>query len=359
MEAAVARVLDANVNRAREALRVLEDFARFDLQDGRLSARIKNARHALAEALNPELTLLLARARDIAADVGRTVEAETEYVRSNTRDVVLAAAKRGTEAFRVLEEYAKIFDADLARRFERLRYELYEIERATLVRIDARRRFAAVQLYVIVTQSLCKGPWLQGAEQAVAGGADCIQLREKSLPDDDFLDRARMLSRRCREAGALMVVNDRADIASLSGADGVHIGQDDLCVGDARRVVGPCGVVGVSTHTLAQARAAMDASPDYIAVGPMFATETKPQPHIPGPALVEAVRCETSLPIVAIGGIDEHNVQQVIKAGATCVCVCKSVIARSDVGAAARTLKRLIGEAATKSSPVPEETGAV
>ncbi|NOT00475.1 MAG: thiamine phosphate synthase [Phycisphaerales bacterium] len=345
MDASVARILDANANRAREGLRVLEDFARFHLNDAELSGRIKTARHDLADAVGPEWRDLCIRARDTQGDIGRAIATRTEYVRQTPADVARAAGKRVAEALRALEEYAKTADAGRARSFERLRYRCYEMEQGVAIRIDAAKRFACVRLYVLLTEASCVKPWHRTAEEAIAGGADAIQLREKSLPDGELLARARRLSDLCRSRGVTFLVNDRPDIARLSGADGVHVGQDDLGVPDARRMVGPDGIVGISTHSIEQARAAMRASPDYIAVGPMFASPTKPQAIIPGPELIARVRAETSLPIVAIGGIDAGNVSSVIRSGATAVCICAAIIGRNDVERAAGELKHAIDSA--------------
>ena len=225
MDPDVARIVDANANRAREALRVLEEFARFSLNDRWLSSRIKSLRHALAQALVDFGGGQLVRARNIASDVGRSIETEAEYMRGCVGDVAIAAAKRAAEALRVIEEYTKTTGSELSRRFETLRYELYEIERAVAIRTSARERFADVGLYVLITESLCHGPWLETAKSVIDGGADCIQLREKRLSDGDLLERTRTLAKLCREAGILFIVNDRPDIAKLGGADGVHVGQ--------------------------------------------------------------------------------------------------------------------------------------
>jgi thiamine-phosphate pyrophosphorylase len=291
------------------------------------------------------------RARAIEADVGRSIQADREYKRDDVASVATAAGKRATEALRALEENAKVVDANCALGFERMRYDVYAVERALAIRIDARRRFDDVGLYVLITESLCTHEWLTTARRAMEGGADCIQLREKSLADAELLDRARPLAAICRDAGAMFIVNDRPDIARLAGADGVHLGQDDMSVADARRVLLPSMIVGRSTHDIEQVRLAADESPDYIAVGPMFDTPTKPQSHIPGPKLVRDARAETSIPIVAIGGIDEQNVGAVVDAGANAVCVCSAVIARDNVASAAEALKRRIESRHPADSP--------
>ncbi len=325
MQSTTARILDANGNRGREALRVLEDYARFELNDGVLTELIKTTRHALTTAMGGWADLII-RARDSEHDVGRVIETESEYQRAGTCDVAVAAAKRAAEALRVMEEYAKTIDADRARSFERLRYTVYDIEHALAIRIQARVRLATMRLYVLLTESWCRRPWLETADEVIAGGADCIQLREKSLPDHELLARAKSLAERCRAANVLFVVNDRPDIARLSQAHGVHIGQDDLPVRDVRRIIGPDGLVGLSTHTIEHVRRAAADSPDYIAVGPMFQSKTKPQDRVPGPPFIAAACAETSLPMVAIGGIGTDNVADVLQAGASCICVCGTIV---------------------------------
>ncbi len=342
MESAVARILDANRNRATEALRVLEDYCRFDLDDPALSGWVKQLRHDLSETIGPEMSALIVRSRNIEGDVGRDLQSSGEYERAGTSGVAAAAARRATEAVRALEEYSKTVDVERARRFEGIRYRVYEIERAALIRGQARDRLRGVRLYVIVTEWLCSGPWFEIAEHAVGGGVDAIQLREKDLPDAELLSRARKLTGLCRDNNVLFFLNDRPDLARLARADGVHVGQDDVSAQDARSILDPGALVGVSTHTLGQARAAAGASPDYIAVGPMFPSKTKPQDHIAGPELVRAVRADTSLPLVAIGGITPANVANVFEAGADCACICSAVISQPDVATAVSDLKSRI-----------------
>lgn len=349
----MARILDANANRAREAARVLEDYARFALDDAGFSRQAKDIRHGLVAVLEQAGLANVVRNRDILEDVGRNIQTEREYRRESTADVVIAAAARLSEALRVLEEYGKTVDAGIGRAFEQLRYRGYELERRMRIGLEAARRFGHVRLYVLLTESLCSGDWLDTARAALDGGADCVQLREKTLPDGELLKRARLLAGLCRERGALFIVNDRADLALAAQADGLHVGQEDLPVAEARRVLGPGPLIGTSTHTPEQVRTAVAQAPDYIAVGPMFASGTKPQSHVPGPALVEAARAITSLPLVAIGGITPENVPQVVQAGARCVCVCSAVISQPDPREAAQRLKAAMPIA--EPAPKPKE----
>lgn len=196
--------------------------------------------------------------------------------------------------------------------------------------------FRNLGVYVLLTEALCRGEWYETAEAALAGGARAIQLREKQLTDIELLRRARRLRELCARHEALFIVNDRPDIALAAGAHGVHLGQDDLPVREVRRIVGDNCIIGVSTHTVDQAQAAIADRPDYAAVGPMFASHTKPQDHIAGPETLSAVRGLTSLPLVAIGGITPENAAQCVSADA--LAVCSAVIGAEDVSAATRRL---------------------
>lgn len=340
MQPAIARIIDANLNRAREALRVLEDYARFAMNDPAASRELKTLRHGLAavERSIPPADRLAAR--DTPGDVGTRITTRSEASRSSVADILTAAAKRLTEALRVLEEYVKLESPRAAARIEALRYRAYEAEKV-LVLAARRPRFDRVRLYVLITESLCRRPWLQAAREAIRGGADCLQLREKALDGGELLDRAKRLVALCRRHGVLCIINDRPDIARLAGAHGVHVGQTDLSVADARAIAGPTLLVGKSTHSLPQFRAAMRERPDYLAIGPMFDTSTKPQRHIPGPSILRRLPA-TDVPVVAIGGITENRVAAVTAAGCGTVAVCSAVISAADPCAAARRIRRAL-----------------
>jgi len=357
MDQSTLRIMDANFNRAREALRVMEEYARFVLNDTMLSATIKRARHDLLECLKSASRKSggefgvradmadpadLTAHRDIVHDVGRDITTPEEGVRHDVHDVVTAACKRLSESLRALEEYGKTLSATLGGDMEKLRYEGYEIERRLLLIARARDRLVGARLYVILTASLCRNEWFETALATLKGGADVLQLREKTLDDADLLARATRLSSLCHEHGALCIVNDRPDIAVLAGADGVHVGRGDLAITDVRRVLPSSSIIGTSTHTVEQVKAACEQTPDYIAVGPMYPTETKPQDHIAGPVTLRAARELTALPLVAIGGISAGTVRDVVTSGADCLCVCSQIIAQADVAAATNQLRTAI-----------------
>jgi thiamine-phosphate pyrophosphorylase len=234
----------------------------------------------------------------------------------------------------------KIDDPPRASTIEALRYRFYTIEQqlAQTLRPHA-CDFAAVQLYVLITESLCKHPWLRVAEQAILGGADCLQLREKTLESAELLRRARKLVELCRRHKVKCIINDRADIALLSDADGVHLGQDDLPTREARKLIGRDKILGVSTHRIEQARSAVLDGADYIGIGPVFKSSTKPRDFIAGLDYARQVAREISIPAVAIAGITAENVDEVRASGIRAVAVSSAVIAAEDVRAAAARIK--------------------
>jgi thiamine-phosphate pyrophosphorylase len=154
------------------------------------------------------------------------------------------------------------------------------------------------------------------------GGASLIQLRDKEASGRELLEQAMACLKLTRKAGATLIINDRVDVALTAGADGVHLGQDDLAVDEAREILGEDKIIGVSTHSIAQFRAALETSADYIALGPVFSTLTKENPApVVGLELIREARKLTDRPLVAIGGINLGRAPEVIASGADCVAV--------------------------------------
>jgi thiamine-phosphate pyrophosphorylase len=335
-----ARILDANANRAREALRVVEDYCRFVLGDAFLAGAAKSLRHGLTEALGEVPAGLLLEARDTPGDVGTALRTPAEEQRYSPAAVAQANLKRLQEALRTLEEYGKLRSKALGRRLEALRYQSYTLERAVLIGTAARDRLSDARLYVLVSGAGCTASLEWTIKEAVAGGAQVIQLREKGLSDRGLLARARNVRRWTREAGALFIMNDRPDLARLAEADGVHVGQDELPVHEVRRIVGPDLLIGVSTHSLAQARQAVLDGASYIGVGPTFPSMTKEFTDFPGLEFVRQVAAETSLPAFAVGGVALANVAEVVAAGLRRVAVSSAICQADDPQAVAAAFRR-------------------
>jgi thiamine-phosphate pyrophosphorylase len=334
------RILDANFNRAREALRVVEDYCRFVLDDAFLTGELKQIRHDLAAALANIPTARLLRSRETLRDVGAAISTAQEGERHTPLHVAQANFKRLEEALRSLEEFGKLRGPDLGRRLEALRYRAYTIERAVISRVGSRELLADARLYVLLTGSLCSAALDWTIQEAAAGGASVIQLREKALDDRRLLERARQVRRWTTRAGVLFILNDRPDLARLCGADGVHLGQDDLPVKEARRLLGPDALVGVSTHHLDQVRSAVLDGADYIGVGPAFPSTTKAFDQLSGLDFVRQALQETSLPAFVIGGVNHDTIDAAVASGARRVAVSAAICQAEDPRLAAAELVR-------------------
>ena len=322
---AAARILDANANRAREALRVMEDAARFALDDAKLCGRLKSVRHDLREALSDFEPGWLEVNRDTPGDVGTSIAQAHETSRAGLVDVVTAAGKRLTEALRVIEETSKTLKPQVARRIEAIRYRAYEAETALHFRM-ASGRARQWRVCVLLTESRCARPWPEVLKAAIGGGADCIQVREPECTDLKLCRRVEGVLAEAQQAGVSVIVNDRVDVALAVGADGAHLGREDLGVRHARRLAGRGLIVGASTRGPDEARAAIEAGADYCGVGAIFETSTKEVPPLVGPAAVAAfVERFPLTPHLAIGGITPDNIGRLIDAGAKGVAVCSAV----------------------------------
>lgn len=206
--------------------------------------------------------------------------------------------------------------------------------------IDRRTALQSARLYLV-----CDGRPSAFLEAALRGGVDIVQLRIKGGDDAQILTAAKRYRRLCDDAGALLIVNDRPDLAVAAGADGVHIGQDDGSVTDARQIVGDELLIGLSTHSPQQILAAQQTSADYIGVGPIHATPTKPGRAAVGLALVQHAARHSRLPFFTIGGIDSDNVGAVRHAGATRIAVVRALTEAADPEATARELRTRISNA--------------
>lgn len=202
---------------------------------------------------------------------------------------------------------------------------------------------SAWRLYAILDPSAMRsGDLIDLAAAAIRGGADVLQLRHKTASAFELLSYALRLLPMTRAARIPLIINDRADVAHAAGADGVHLGQDDLPLKAAREILGAQALIGLSTHSLEQALVARDAGADYIGLGPIFPTPTKPDDGSVGLALIGHVRSRVQLPTVCIGGIDQTNLPEVVHAGANCVAVVRAIGHAADPESATRDLKHLL-----------------
>lgn len=329
---AALRILDANLNRATEGLRVVEDYCRFALDDQHLARRCKAIRHDLVTALSFIATPALAAAREAQHDVGAEISTPQEGDRQSLAQVAAASWQRVQQALRVIDECAKLLAPDSAAAIERLRYQTYTLAKACLIANDSDERLLAAQLQVLLDGAKSEKSFIRRVNGLIASGVAIIQLRDKRMGDRKLLTRARLLRRLIDDAGGgtLFVMNDRPDLAVLARADGLHIGQDELTVRDARQITGEKMLIGVSTHSIEQARQAVLDGASYIGCGPTFPSSTKHFEQFPGLKFLQQVAAEISLPAFAIGGISLSNVEDVVATGVTRIAVSSAVMAAPD-----------------------------
>lgn len=337
-EIAAMRVIDAAANRAAEGLRVIEDYVRFALDDGHLTRLCKELRHDLTQSLVFFPTGERLAARETTRDVGTNVTAPREYVRRDMYELVAANFSRVEQSLRSLEEFAKLRHPAAGQRFEQLRYRTYTLQRATHTTASSADRLSHVQLYVLIDGRKSLDEFRALARSLIAAGVHVLQLRDKQLDDRALLERARVLRELTAGSSTLFIMNDRPDLALLSQADGVHVGQEELAVGDVRKIVGPAMLIGVSTHNLEQARRAVLDGASYIGVGPTFPSITKQFDNFAGLDFLRQIAAEISLPAFAIGGIKFDNVAHVLRAGLQRVAVGAAVVDAADPAEAARQL---------------------
>jgi len=344
MERAVYRIIDANFNRAREAIRVMEDFCRFALNSDPLTERAKQLRHELSACLGKLDTGRLISSRDTLGDVGAGKTVDNQLTRSNLSDCFTANCKRLTEGLRTLAEMTQTINPSAAQTIEKLRFTAYTLEKDIVLFSDAQQRFKRVRLYIIISSNL-PADVLSLTHRCVAGGADCIQLRAKDIEDDKLFALALEFVKVCKAADVLSIINDRVDIAAAAGADGVHLGQNDLPLVQARKLQLTPLITGKSTHSIEQLHAACGQQPTYVSLGPVFSTGTKPTAKPVGLDYVKQatkILADTGIGHVAIGGITIDNVKEVLDAGAAVIAVCSAVTEAADPTAACRELKEKI-----------------
>ena len=341
----IVRLLDANLNRAAEGLRVVEDCLRFYWDDAEHSECAKSLRHRLQHLFAPLGNVRRLRSRDTQGDVGTGVTAAGEYTREDISSLLQANLERVKQSLRVLEEASKALGGDQVLpsttppEVERLRYELYSLEKSLLSYCGSPVVWTDRVLYVLIDGGKDCSEFATAVDELVSADVDVIQLRDKKLADRPLKDRADQLVRRTRGTRTLAIINDRPDIACAVDADGVHVGQDELSIRDCRRVLGAHAIVGMSTHSPEQIREAIEAGADYLGVGPVFPSGTKHFDATVGLELVREAARRSPVPWFAIGGIDLGSLECVMAAGAQRIAVAGAIANASDRREVVRTIR--------------------
>jgi len=334
------RILDVNFNRAGEGLRVIEDAVRFLLNDTSLTQQVRGLRHSLLEKVNQisDKEKLIAY-RNPQKDVGLKLK---EGPRRKLEDLITANFKRVQEAERSLEEYGKLISQIWAQEVKNLRFQTYTLEKKVKIKLRKRWNFS---LYVITDPFLIKKEELiKKVKEAIESGATVIQLREKKSSSLVFLKKALAL-KKIIPPEVLFIVNDRADIAFGARADGVHLGQEDLPIFLAREILGDDEIIGLSTRSVEEAKRAEKDGADYIAIGPIFPTSTKPDAGSSlGVKIISQIKKEVNIPVIAIGGINKENVREVLASGADGVALISAIFKERNVGLATKEFRQIIDE---------------
>jgi thiamine-phosphate pyrophosphorylase len=317
-ETSIYRILDANLDRAREGLRIIEEWCRFGLNNSTMVEECKKMRQELASWHNSELRI----ARDTPGDPGTELTHPQEEKRDNLEELLQANLCRVQEALRVLEEYAKLYNADFATTMKQMRYQVYTLE-SNLLAQKKQILLEQAQLYLVTSPI---PHLLEMVEAALQAGLSLVQYRSKDADDIVKLSQAYKLCQLCHTYGALFIVNDRLDLALAVNADGVHLGQQDLPVGLARQILGNHKIIGKSTTNAQEMAQAIAAGADYIGVGPVYETPTKEGKAAVGLEYVRYAAANATIPWFAIGGINQNNVIEVLKAGANRIAVVRAIM---------------------------------
>ena len=318
MYQAVYRILDANLDRAREGLRIIEEWCRFGLDNGSLAEECKNIRQELARLHNWEIR----QARNTPTDVGTELSHPQEEVRNSVESLLQANLCRTQEALRVLEEYGKLYHPQMGAICKQMRYRVYTLESNLL----NNRRYQQLNNSYLYLVTAPEENLFSIVESALQGGLTLVQYRDKDKDDNLRLGVAQELCQLCHQYNALFMVNDRVDIALAVNADGVHLGQQDIPIALARDILGSGKIVGRSTTNKEELTKAISEGADYVGVGPVYQTPTKPGKAAAGYDYISYVVKNCPIPWFAIGGIDLSNINKVLAAGVERIAIVRAIM---------------------------------
>lgn len=337
----IDRILDANVNRVAEGIRVIEDICRFCFEDRENTEKLRIMRHKVRKTL-AKYDDIFVMERDSAHDIGKEISSgSTLDSKKDMKQLISANFKRVTEGLRVMEESLKIRESySESKEIESVRYEAYYIEKEILKKFWSEIPFG---LYGITADKFSKGrDNIFVVSEMIKAGIKIIQYREKDKTMKEKYEECMAIRKVTRKAGVKFIVNDDIDLAIIVDADGIHIGQDDMPVHEARKLLGD-RIIGLSTHSKEQAIAAVEAGVDYIGVGPIYRTFTKDNVCDPvGEEYLEFVIKNIDIPYVAIGGIKEHNLQKIVDMGAKRVAIVTDIVESQDIAEKAERVNKII-----------------
>ncbi len=300
----ISQIIDANLDRAREGLRVLEDWARFGLGNEDFVIRIKNFRQILGK----NHLEIYKTSRNHIEDQCKGLSHSEQINRNSPSKVISSNSARVQEALRVIEEFSRCHNNELSKIASEIRYEIYTLE-IELLNFNTRKRAKQIisenNLYSITDH---RENLLETIEKILLGGVRIIQHRYKKGDDKDHLKEAIEIKKLCKKYNSLFIVNDRVDIAMASNADGVHLGQDDIDIKTARKLLGSSKIIGVSANNPTDITNALKDKCDYLGIGPVFLTSTKKNKEPLGIEKIKSLTKDINIPWFAIGGINKINI---------------------------------------------------
>jgi len=316
----ILRIIDANFNRTREGLRVIEEAIRFVYQNEKILKEIRKIRHEISVKIfkffPPEK---LKSSRFIREDKGKSLDIKKKI---NFKKVVETNFLRVEESLRCLEEYSKIINSDAFGFFHNIRFKIYEMEKKIITYLS-RKKIKVPFVYVILNLKEKDENFLKFVKEVLDGKPDIIQLRYKGENIKYFLETAKKLKKIMPDE-IIYIINDRVDIGFLSESDGVHLGQNDINIEDARKLI-PEKILGISVSNFEEVKKVKNKDIDYIAVGSIFKSPTKPEKKIVGTGIFKKIKEDISIPVVGIGGINIENAEKVIEEGADGIAVISAV----------------------------------
>ncbi|MBO6974292.1 MAG: thiamine phosphate synthase [Prochlorococcus marinus CUG1435] len=307
----IYQIIDANLDRAREGLRVLEDWARFGLGKEKYVKRIKNFRQILGK----NHLEIYKQSRNHTEDKCKGLTHQEQINRNTFEKIISSNSGRVQEALRVIEEFSRLHNHELSKIASEIRYEIYNIE-IDLLNLSTCKNSEEIlkenDLYVITDQ---KDNLLEIIEKILIAGVKIIQHRFKTGTDKDNLEEAIKIKNLCKRYNSLFIINDRLDIALASNADGIHLGQDDLDLKSARKLLGYSKIIGISANNEIDISNALKDGCNYIGVGPVFETATKKNKKPIGIEKIKILTKDLNIPWFAIGGIKSNNISYLKKNG--------------------------------------------
>ena len=322
----IFQIIDANLDRAREGLRVLEDWARFGLGNDDLVSKIKDFRQILGKNHLQKYKT----SRNYNEDKCKGLSHVEQINRNTPEKTISSNSARVQEALRVIEEFSRSHHYELSKIASDMRYEIYTLE-IEFLNFNTRQKAKLIikenNLYSITDK---KENLLELIEKILLGGVKIIQHRFKGGSDKDHIKEAIKIKRLCKKYNSLFIVNDRVDIALASNADGIHLGQDDMDFKTARRLLGSSKIIGISADNSTDIKNAIKNGCDYIGIGPVFKTTTKKNKEPLGIKKIEALTNGLTIPWFAIGGINRLNISSLKKHGINKVAIISGLLDSED-----------------------------